>query len=134
MNAARSTIANRFPVMWIAVALALFAVLAYVLIAQGLPGVGDVRMAEDAGAIVYVAAGCYLLGGLLILVHRRWLWTIGLVTNSLVILFFFRMYQNRPAVILSPGGLATKMAQLLLEIALIYLVVSDWQRSRKAGQ
>ncbi len=38
------------------------------------------------------------------------------------------MYQNRPAVVFSPGGLVSKIAQLLLELALIYLIFADWGR------
>ena len=58
-------------VMWAAVSLAIFSAIAYVLIAFNILGVGDLQIAEDGGAIVYVAAGSYLLGGLLILVRRR---------------------------------------------------------------
>lgn len=118
-------------VIWLAVALALIAAIAYVMIAMGILGVGDLNMAQDAGVIVYVAAGCYLLGGLLILVHRRWLWIIGVLINALVILFFFKMYQSRPAVMFSPGGIATKVPQLLLEATLIYLIVVNWLRPRQ---
>jgi len=49
----------------------------------------------------------------------------------LVLLFFFQMYQNRPIVIFSPGGLATKIAQLLLEVSLIYLISADWRKARR---
>ncbi len=34
--------------------------------------------------------------------------------NALVMLFFLRLYLNRPAVLFSPGGAVTKIAQLLL--------------------
>ena len=79
--------------MWFAVALALITAIAYILIALGILDVGDLQVAQDGGAIVYVAAGCYLLGGLLVLLRKRWLWIVGLVINSLVILFFFYIYQ-----------------------------------------
>ncbi len=117
-------------VMWAAVALALLAAAAYVLINAGILTVGDVPREEGSMVIAYVAAGCYLLGGLLILLRRRWLWIFGLVMNTLVLLFFLQMYQNRPVVIFSPGGLATKIAQLLLEVSLIYLIVTDWRKAR----
>ena len=61
-------------VMWVAVALATIAALAYVMIEVGVLGVGP---AKGPAGIVYAAAGGYLLGGLLILVRRRWLWMIG---------------------------------------------------------
>ena len=117
-------------VTWVAVALALFAALSYLLINAGILAVGDVPSEEGSTAIAYLAAGCYFIGGLLILLRRRWLWIIGLVMNTLVLLFFFQMYQNRPMVIFSPGGLLTKIAQLLLEVSLIYLIIADWRRSR----
>jgi hypothetical protein len=117
-------------VLWLAVALAICTAVAYVLIALGLLGVGDLQVAQDGGAIVYVAAGCYLLGGLLILPRRRWLWIIGFLINAMVIMFFFKLYQDRPAVIFSPGGLLTKIPQLLLELTLIYLILVDWMGLR----
>ena len=78
---------------------------------------------------MYVAAGGYLLGGLLILVRRRWLWIVGAVINALVILLFVMAYLNRPAVMFSPGGLITKAAQLLLEVVLLALIITGWHRS-----
>jgi hypothetical protein len=122
---------NRVRVMWLAVMLALFTALSYLLIQLGVLGVGDLQPTEGPAAIVYVAAGGYLLGGLLILVRRRWLWIVGAVINALVILFFFTAYQHRPAVMFSPGGLVTKVAQLLLEASLLYLIITDWMRSHQ---
>ncbi len=119
------------PVIWIAVALALLAALAYVLIAQHVLGIGDFSQSEGPAGIVYAAAGCYLVGGLLILARRRWLWVIGALINAAVMLFFFRMYQDRPGVMFSPGGLTTKIAQLLLEAALLYLIFAHLARPRK---
>lgn len=114
--------AYRISGLWLAVALAAIAALSYVLIELGVLAVGDLQSAESPSGIVYVAAGGYLLGGLLILLRRRWLWTIGAVMNALVLLSFVQMYQNRPAVLLSPGGLASKAAQVLLEVTLISLI------------
>jgi hypothetical protein len=68
-----------------------------------------------------------LIGGLLILLRRRWLWIIGAVINALVILFFVQLYQNRPVVFFSPGGLVSKAAQQLLETALLYLIAASWR-------
>ena len=122
---------NRVRVLWLDVALAATAALTYVLIGLGVLAVGDLATAEAPAVIVYVAAGGYLLGGLLILARRRWLWIVGAVINALVLLFFAMAYQDRPAVMFSPGGVATKAAQLLLEVGLLYLIVSDWRRSRR---
>lgn len=131
MIAVRSGNASRVRVLGLAVALALITALTYLLMARQVLGVDDLQPGEEGGVIVYVAAACYLVGGLLILVRRRWLWITGAVINALVMLFFFTMYQDRPAVLLSPGGLASKAAQLALEAVLIYLIVSDWWRARR---
>jgi hypothetical protein len=134
MRTVQHTNTNRVSVMWLTVALALLAAFSYLLIQLGLLGVGDLRPTEGLSAIVYVAAGSYLLGGLLILARRRWLWIVGAVINALVILFFVMAYLHRPVVMFSPGGLATKAAQLLLEVCLIALIVSGWHRSRRQAE
>jgi hypothetical protein len=125
------TLRSNFPRFTsLAVGLSVFTALIYVLIALNVLAVGDPQVARDGGAIIYVAAGCYLLGGLLILLRNRWLLLFGVFINVLVILFFFSMYQNRPEIILSPGGLISKSAQLLLEILLLFVLVTNWKRSK----
>jgi hypothetical protein len=106
---------------------------AYVLIGLGALAVGDLAPTERPDAIIYVAAGSYLLGGLLIFARRRWLWIVGAVVNSLVILAFVLAYRDRPEVMFSPGGIVTKVPQLLLEMGLIYLIVADWLRAHRAA-
>ncbi len=120
----------RTRLMWLAVGLALLAAVAYLLIGYHILGVGDLATSEGPAGIIYVAAGCYLLGGLLILLRWRWLWIFGVVMNTLVILFFVRLYLGRPAVMFSPGGLVSKAAQILLELALLGLIVVDWRLPR----
>ncbi len=115
---------QRMRVVWLAVSLALLAALGYLLIQFGMLGVGDLQPAEGPSGVVYVAAGGYLLGALLILARRRWLWSVGAIINALVILFFVLAYLHRPTVMFSPGGLVTKAAQLLLEAVLLYLIVT----------
>lgn len=127
MNMLR-TYSSRF--IWLSVGLALFTALTYILIAFNLLGVGDPQVARDGGSIVYVAAGCYLLGGLLILLRNRWLLLFGAFINFMVILFFFSMYQTRPEVMFSPGGLVSKIAQILLEVLLLLVLVMNWKRSK----
>ena len=131
MIAVKQGYTTRVRAIWLAVALAVLAAISYVLIGLHLLGVGDLQTAEAPATIIYVAAGSYLLGGLLILLRRRWLWIVGAVINALVILFFVMAYQDRPAVLLSPGGLASKAAQLLLEASLVYLIVMDWRRAHR---
>jgi hypothetical protein len=128
MNAVQHTHTNTatMRVMWLAVVLALFAALSYLLIQFSMLSVGDLQTA-GAPAIPLVAAGFYLIGGLMILVQRRWLWIVGAVINAFVILIFLMAYLNRPLVMFSAGGLATKIAQLPLEGCLLYLIIIDWR-------
>jgi hypothetical protein len=114
--------------MWTAVGLAFFTALSYLLMQFNILGVGDLEVGEKPAGIIYVAAGCYLLGGLLILLRNRWLLLFGAFINAMVILFFFNLYQNRPTVMFSPGGLVSKIAQILLEAALIYVIVIFWRK------
>ena len=116
--------APRDRVLWADVGLAGVAALAYLLIGGGILAVGDLQQADAPPAIIFVCAGCYLLGGLLILWRRRSLWMAGAAINALVMLVFFSAYAARPAVLFSPGGLLTKAAQVLLEVGLIYLIVT----------
>ena len=122
MSTVRSAITNQTRILWTAVGLALFTALSYLLMALNVLGVGDLQMDEKPAVIIYVAAGCYLLGGLLILLRNRWLLLFSAFVNSMVILFFFNIYQDRPAVVFSPGGLVSKIAQIMLEVVLIYLI------------
>jgi hypothetical protein len=119
--------------MWAAVVLALAAAASYVLMGLHWLGVGNIAMDDGTAVIPYVAAGGYLLGGLLILLRRRWLWIVGAVINGLVLWFFFSMYSANSSVLLSAGGLASKAAQVLLEIALLWLIVADWRHARMAA-
>jgi hypothetical protein len=122
MNVIQSANNNHFRVMWLAVILALSTALSYALMAFNVLGVGDLQMDEKP-------AGCYLLGGLLILLRNRWLLLFGTFINAMVILFFFNLYQDRPDVMFSPGGLVSKIAQILLEVALIYVITVTWRKS-----
>jgi hypothetical protein len=120
-------------VMYICLVLSLAAAVFYFLMAAGIVTVPALK-AEDSPrnvkTIVYAAAGCYVLGGLLILAGKRWLWTIGLVMNTLVMLVFFTMYAQKPEVITSLPGLGTKIAQILLEAGLVYLIINYKKISR----
>ena len=129
MNTLQSPAQRR--ILWLAVGLAIFTAVTYLLMVWNVLGVGDLQMDEKPAGIIYFAAGCYLVGGLLILLRNRGLLLFGAFINAMVILFFFNMYQHRPAVMLSPGGLISKIVQILLEIALIYVIVLVWKRGKK---
>ena len=129
MNTIQKSTTNQVRIMWLAVTLAMTTAIAYILMAFNFLGVGDLQTGDKPAGIIYIAAGCYFLGGLLILLRKRGLLIFGASINALVILFFFNMYQNRPAVMLSPGGLVSKIAQILLEVALLYILAVTWKKS-----
>jgi hypothetical protein len=130
MNTVQQSSSNLVRVMWLAVALATCTALAYLLMVWNILGVGDLQMSEKPAGIIYFAAGCYLVGGLLILLRKRWLLLVGAFINAMVVLFFFNLYKNRPAVIFSPGGLISKILQIALEIALIYVIMLVWKSGK----
>jgi hypothetical protein len=115
---------SRMGLITLAVLLAIGVAIAYVLIGLNVLAVGSLTTVEKPAAIIFTAAASYLLGGLLIGLRRRALWVVGAMINALVMVVFFVTYQNRPDVIMSPGGLATKTAQLLLEVSLVYLLIA----------
>jgi hypothetical protein len=127
MNTRQQLTTNHVRILRAAVGLAILTALSYVLMAFDVLGVGDLKMDEKPAGIIFVAAGCYLLGGLLILLRNRSLLLFGAGINALVILFFFNLYKDRPAVVFSPGGLVSKIAQILLEFALIYVIAVNWR-------
>jgi hypothetical protein len=122
----------RMPILWLAVGLSLLAAVSYLLIERQLLAVGDLQTADRPATIVLVAAACYALGALLILVRRAWLWIVGAGVNLLVILFFVLAYLGRPSVMFSPGGLVTKSAQIFLEVCLLALIVLWWRRQHSS--
>lgn len=130
MNTLQRSNTNNTRILWIAVGLAFLTALSYLLMQFNVLGVGDLQADEKPAGIIYVAAGCYLLGGLLILLRNRWLLLFGAFINAMVILFFFSMYQNRPAVMFSLGGLVSKVAQILLEVALVYVIAVNWKKAK----
>ncbi|MGE5464083.1 MAG: hypothetical protein ACM3PS_12050 [Syntrophothermus sp.] len=130
MNTSKPQNSNQTRILWIAVGLAILTALVYLLMAWNILGVGDLQMDERPAGIIYFAAGCYLVGGLLILLRNRWLLLFGAFINLMVVMFFFNLYQGRPAVIFSPGGLTSKITQILLEIALIYMIILVWRSGK----
>jgi hypothetical protein len=106
------------------VVLAFIAAVFYILLASRIITASTLESKDVYRVIMYVAAGCYILGGLLILAKKRWLWITGLAMNTLVMGFFFTRYIDNPAVIVSLPGLGTKIPQIMLEVGLIYLIAT----------
>lgn len=114
--------------------LASIAAAVYVLVGTNVVSIPKLGAEEAPVAIWYIAAGGYLAGGLLVLWGRRWLWMVGLAANTLVISIFFLAYHQKPEMMLSTAGLATKIAQVLLEAGLIYLVAARRSSTQPAHQ
>ena len=104
--------------------LAVVAVIAYILMGIGVIQPGNLDTEEGMPSFYYIIPAGYLVIGILCLLKRRGLWIILAVINAFTILVFYAMYAAQPDVMLSAPGLITKIAQILLEICLIYLIVT----------
>jgi hypothetical protein len=104
--------------------LSLVAAAVYILMGTDVISVPGLKSGDAPPGIVFAAGGCYILGGVLILARRRWLWITGLVMNTLVLVIFFMMYNQKPEIMFSVPGLGTKIAQILLEAGLVYLIAT----------
>ena len=105
-------------------AMAIISAIAYTLMGVGLLQAGGLTGGETMPAFYYVIPGGYVVGGLLVLLRKRWLLLTGATVNAFTILVFYTAYAARPDVMLSAPGLITKIAQVLLEIGLIYLIAT----------
>jgi hypothetical protein len=112
-------------IMLVCLAMALISALIYVLLGIGVMHAGDLTSDDGIPAFFYIIPGGYIIGGLLILLKKRWLWITGAVINAFTIVMFYTAYAARPDILLSAPGLITKIAQVLLEIGLIYLIVKS---------
>ena len=115
-----------FTAKWIMVfclAMALISASVYALLASGVVEVGDMSPEGGVPAFFYIIPASYVIGGILIFLKKRGLWIVGAVLNVIPIVVFYAAYAGRPDVMLSAPGLVSKVAQILLEIGLIYLIV-----------
>lgn len=110
--------------MLFCLAMALVSASVYTLLASGIVKVGDMSPEGGVPAFFYVVPISYAIGGFLILLKKRWLWIIGAIVNAIPIVVFYAAYAERPDIMLSAAGLITKIAQVLLEVGLIYLIAT----------
>jgi hypothetical protein len=107
------------------VILALIAALAYVLMGIGILTPGDLVADEETmPAFYYIMPVAYVIMGFLVLLKKRWLWIALAAVNAFTILVFYAMYADQPDVMLSAPGLITKIAQIIMEIGLIFLIAT----------
>jgi len=112
-------------IMLFCLVLALISALTYVLLILGILKAGEMMTPErGVPAYFYIVPAGYVIGGLLILLKKRWLWITGAIVNAIPIVVFYAAYAGKPDVMLSAAGLIAKTSQILLEIGLIYLIVT----------
>ena len=105
----------------------------YILIGADVLQVGD--LITDIRSIpvgFYMIPAGYIIGGILVFSGIRWLWITGAIINGFAILVFYASYANLPDVLWSTAGLITKIAQIILEIGLIYLIVTAYKTKTAA--
>lgn len=80
------------------------------------------------------ASGAFLLGSLLlVLFDRRALWILGAVLQALVVLGYFAVAASRtPA--FEVWGIALRLIQIPLFVALVYLIVRAPERAGRASR
>lgn len=116
--------------LYAAFGLALIAALVYFLTGLYILQPGPLLHENAPPGFYFIAGAGYIIGAFLILLRKSWLWIIGAIINALVIVIHFAIHFANPAILLSIPGLATKAAQILLEIGLIYLIVIYKQKNR----
>ncbi len=111
--------------------LALIAALAYALMGIGVIQPGDlVADGETMPPFYYIIPVGYVVMGFLVLLKKRWLWIALAAINAFTILVFYGTYIGQPDVMFSAPGLITKIAQIIMEVGLIYLIVrSQYKRN-----
>ena len=118
-------------VIWYSALLSAVTAIAYLLTGTGILSTGLVQEeGKRPPFIFYVAGGFYLVFCCLIRIKKRWLRIVLAITNALVILIFFQMWWGNTDVLMSAGGLGTKIPQFLLEIGLVYLIIKTWSEEK----
>jgi hypothetical protein len=121
-------------VIWVCLILALAAALGYFLMGAGVIQAGDPQLVDASSGsdapwgFDWITGGFYVVAGLALLLKKRWVIIALAVINIIPIAVFYFMWAGRPDVMWSAPGLITKIAQVLLEMGLIYLLV----KSKKA--
>lgn len=111
-------------IMLLCLALALISALVYVFLILGIMKAGEMAPEGEVPTFFYIVPASYVIGGLLILLKKRRLWIAGAVLNIIPIVVFYAAYAGKPDVMLSAPGLIAKTSQILLEIGLIYLILT----------
>ena len=122
---------SRTLIMTVCLIMALISALAYFLLGTGVMDAGSVTSEEGVPPFYYIIPISYIIMGLLVFLKKRWLWITITAINTFTIAVFYAAYATKPDVMLSAPGLITKIAQVLLEAGLIYLIITH-KRERTA--
>jgi hypothetical protein len=110
-------------VIGICLGLAVIAALGYILMGAGVIQAADLTLDDAPPGFTWIAGAFYVIAGLLLFWKKRWIAITLAVINIIPIAVFYIMWAGRTDVMFSAPGLITKIAQILLEIGLIYMVV-----------
>jgi len=75
-------------IMLLCLLMALISALIYVLMGIGVMHAGALTSDDGIPAFFYIIPAGYIIGGVLILLKKRWLWITGAVINALPIVMF----------------------------------------------
>jgi len=110
--------------MLVCLVMALISALAYVLMGIGVMSPEDLESGDPTPAFFYIIPTFYVIYGITVLLKKRWLWITVALLNAFTIIMFYVMYVGRTDIMLSAAGLITKIDQILMEMGLIYLIVT----------
>ena len=110
--------------LWACSALAFAATVGYFLMGAGVIHAAGLTLKDAPPAFAWTAGVFYLAAGILLFLKKRWIPTALVIINIFPVLIFYVMWRGRSDVMLSAPGLITKIAQILLEIGLIFALVN----------
>jgi hypothetical protein len=108
-------------IMIACLAMALVAASAYILMGVGIFKPGNLT-SGDMPVFYYVIPAAYIAMGVLVFLKKRWMFITFAAITAFTIVAFYAMYANQLDVMWSAPGLITKIAQVILEAGLIYLI------------
>ena len=112
--------------------LALIAAIGYFLMGAGVIHAADLTLKDAPPAFAWIAGVFYLAAGTVLFLNKRWVPVALVIINVFPVLIFYVMWRSRWDVMFSAPGLITKIAQILLEIGLIFVLVNKKSGTKTA--
>ncbi len=110
--------------LWVCTVLAFIASIGYFLMGAGVIHAADLTQKDAPPPFAWIAGAFYLAAGLLLFVKKHWIPVALVIINVFPILIFYVMWRSRSDVMFSAPGLITKIAQIMLEIGLIFVLLN----------